>query len=319
MSSNGASEESQGSADGPHDSDYASLDPSSAEWRFELSLTYPVYFAIALLLVVSFVQFVDVFVLQLSAVPFPLIASRVLGIFVVLGYLWLLGQPLRAIGLHSKNVTWSFVIGGLPFMVLFLVGYGLQFTLLVVGETSPQLLFGAIDPMTGSTASTLFTVVYVGGTFLNSFLEEGLFRGVLLTHFMHRLSFWRANALQAMLFGLWHLVFPLHGLVTGQLTTSAAIDQAVQLLFLTTSAGFVFGYLFFQTNSLWTPWLAHTLDNLILNVFHIKTAGGLNGDMNIVMLASMLGFPLVFVVAWALGNRYEIPRLRSWGANRSFD
>ena len=189
MASSETEEDGQGSMNDSHDPEPAPKATTSAESRFPFSQTRPVLLALALLPVVLALQVVDVFVLQLIDFPELLIASRVLGILVLLGYLWLLRRPISAIGLHRENATWAFVIGGLSFIALLVVGYGVQMYQLETSSYSPQLVFGAMDPATGSSAGVTFTAIIVGGIVLNSFLEEGLFRGVLLTHFMRRLSF----------------------------------------------------------------------------------------------------------------------------------
>lgn len=304
-----------GDSDGSRETDDAPDGCSRADRLYDLSLTRPVAVSLVVLLVVSVVRVGDVFVLRLTDVPEPLLFSKVVGLLIVLGYLWLVGRPTSSIGFHRDNLVPAVVIGGLVFAVLFVIGYGAQLYLLAAGGESPELVFGAVDPTSGSVAGALFTAILVVGIIVNSFMEESLFRGVVLTHVMRRTTFWRANAVQAVLFGLWHLVFPLYDVLTGRATTVAAASEAVQLMLLTTSAGVVFGYLFYRTNSLWTPWLAHTMDNAVLNVFHIRTVAGLDAELGVVMLASLLGFPVVFVSAWALGTHYDIPRLKPWGVS----
>jgi membrane protease YdiL (CAAX protease family) len=48
----------------------------------------------------------------------------------------------------------------------------------------------------------------LAGNLVNSFTEEGLFRGVMLTHFRVGFTAWQANLLQAVTYGLWHLARP---------------------------------------------------------------------------------------------------------------
>jgi membrane protease YdiL (CAAX protease family) len=121
-----------------------------------------------------------------------------------------------------------------------------------------------------------YTGLFLLVTLLNSFLEEGLFRGIMLPQFMRRMAFWQANALQAALFGLWHLPLAIEGWVSGNGTASDALGGGAELFVATSTAGLVFGYLYYRTGSLWAPWLAHTIDNLVLKVFHLRTADGVS-------------------------------------------
>ena len=161
--------------------------------------------------------------------------------------------------------------------------------------------------------SSFFTLFYILGQFANAFMEELIFRGVMLPHFMRRFSFWKANALQAFLFGLAHLVFPLSSWVSGQATSGEAFTEAASLLIFTTIGGLVFGYLYYRTGSLWTAVFAHLIDNSIGLFFHIQTASRLNAETDILMLAS-IGFIASVILAWAVAKRANLPTLKPWGA-----
>ena len=64
----------------------------------------------------------------------------------------------------------------------------------------PRLLFSAIDPKAGVTGGLLFALWLVAGNLVNSFMEEGLFRGLMLNLNRITLSFVKSNWLQALLF-----------------------------------------------------------------------------------------------------------------------
>lgn len=68
--------------------------------------------------------------------------------------------------------------------------------------------------------------------------------------------------------------------------------------------GYVFGFLYLQTGSLWSPWLAHTIHNSVLNLLHIRTMAGLDSDVLILHIAFVLGLlatvPLIrALAAWS--------------------
>lgn len=118
--------------------------------------------------------------------------------------------------------------------------------------------------------------------------------------------------MQAGLFGLWHLPLAVAPWAGGHATAVEAVAGGVELLVATTTAGLVFGYLYYRTGSLWAPWLAHTIDNFVLNVVHLQTANGGHPEADVALLASLVGYPLLVVAAWAVATRARIPRLQPW-------
>jgi membrane protease YdiL (CAAX protease family) len=159
-----------------------------------------------------------------------------------------------------------------------------------------------------------FTSFYLFGQIVNAFMEESIFRGVMLPQLMRRVSFGKANALQAFLFGLAHLVWPLISWVSGQATAGEAIAEAGFLMVATTVGGLVFGYLYYRTDSLWTAFFAHLIDNVVGLFFHIQIASRLNAERDILMLAS-LGFIALVLLARIVAKRFNLPALKAWEAN----
>jgi membrane protease YdiL (CAAX protease family) len=153
----------------------------------------------------------------------------------------LLRKPISSIGVHVRNFDNAFLIGALSLLLLYTTLYAIQFFRLGIAGENPRLIFGLIDKETGAIGGLFFTLFYLVGQFFNAFMEESIFRGVILPHIMLRYRFWKANVLQAFLFGLAHLVFPLSSWVKGQATAGEAAAEAISLLIFTTIAGLVFG------------------------------------------------------------------------------
>ena len=65
-----------------------------------------------------------------------------------------------------------------------------------------SLVLSAIDPKTGLSGGLLFGLWLIFSNLFNLGMEEGLFRGVMLRHFLVRYSKWGAIFLQAILFSL---------------------------------------------------------------------------------------------------------------------
>jgi membrane protease YdiL (CAAX protease family) len=285
-----------------------------AERYNSLSLTQPILVSLAFFLVVIALRSIDLFVLRLDDLPDQMIFSRLVGFLLVLGYLRVLRKPIGSIGLHARNSGKAFLIGGLSLLILYSSLYAVQFYRLSLAGETPRLVFGAIDHGTETIGGLFFTLFYLFGQVFNAFTEESIFRGVMLPHLMLRFSFWKANALQAFLFGLAHLVGPLNSWARGQATSGEAIAEAVSLLVATTVGGLVFGYLYYRTGSLWTALFAHLIDSVIGLFFHIQTVSRLKAETDILMLAS-LGFISLVILAWIVAKRSHLPTLQPWGAN----
>lgn len=140
---------------------------------------------------------------------------------------------------------------------------------------------------------------------MNSTMEEGLFRGVMLPGFARKVGYLRANLLQAALFALWHVVWPVKDLVSGRLSMGEAAAQAVMIMAATAISGYVFGSLYVQTGNLWSPWVAHTINNTVFNLVHIRTIESVSPDVFILQAAVVVGImgvvPLVRAFSQALG------------------
>jgi uncharacterized protein len=286
---------------------------SSVERSDTVYFPQPILVSLAFFLVVIALRSIDLLVLRLDGLPDQTIFSRVLGFLLVLGYLRVLRKPIRSIGLHARNFDKAFLIGALSLLILYAALYTVQFYRLSLAGETPRLVFGAIDQETGAMGGLFFTLFYLVGQFFNAFMEESIFRGVILPHLMRRFRFWKANIWQALLFGLAHLVFPLSSWLSGQTSAGEAATAAAFLLVFTTVGGLVFGYLYYRTGSLWTALFAHLIDNGIGLFFHLQIAGRLNAETDILMLAS-LGFIGLGILAWAVSRRSTLPTLQAWEA-----
>jgi hypothetical protein len=194
--------------------------------------------------------------------------------------------------------------------------YFIEWIYLARRGLQPSLI---IAPMSNSLDSEFaiqggffFGLWLIFGNFMNSFLEESLFRGVMMTHFRVRLSFWKANFLQAFLFGLWHIVWPVKSYILGQMSVSEAIVFAMGYIFLSAIIGLVWGYLFLKTNNLWAPWFAHTMNNSIMNLLHTVTTEGFDSGFMIRMsVFPFIALLTLFLIKW-MAEHYQMPNLKRW-------
>jgi membrane protease YdiL (CAAX protease family) len=101
-------------------------------------------------------------------------------------------------------------------------------------------------------------------------------------------------------------------LFTGQITLAASAAPAFVIVLGSTISGLAYGYLYLRTDSLWAPWIAHTINNSVLNLLHIRTIGGL--DTNIGVLYGIIGVGYIALLLWTAywARRFNMPRLKPW-------
>ena len=266
-------------------------------------------FAIGLLL-----RVLDIYVFRLDERLGEIILSKSLGFALVIGYTWWVGQSLAAIGLHARRVGPALAIGGGITVAAFVIGGIAQVFTFNQGE---MLVFQAVDPKTGLSGGAAFAVFLVTGNVINGFMEEGLFRGIMLPHFLQRMSFRAANLLQAVLFASWHLVWPIKAYLTGETSAAGAVGEASLLVLGTFIAASIYGFLFWRTDSLWAPWFAHFLNNTILNFVQVQDIGG---QLQPPMVMSVVVVAVIIILAFAIGpigKRLGLKQLGPWGTSRS--
>jgi membrane protease YdiL (CAAX protease family) len=278
----------------------------------KISLRWPIVTSLVLLVIALLFKWVDTFVLRLDERLGEIILCKTLGFVLVVVFVWAAGRSLRDIGLHSRRLGTNLLIGAGIGVIALVVAYGAEFALQL--DTQPAFRIEAIDPKAGVRGGLLFVLWMVLGNVINAFMEEGLFRGVMVRLFRVRLSPWRANALQGFLFGLWHLPWVLKWHQTGQIEAHggillAGLGQFVPMLLV----GLAWGYFYIKTDSLWVPWIGHMLNNTVLNLVHVTTAGGVESGTSIrgpvALLVTLLGMVLVKVLA----ERLELPEVKPWG------
>ncbi len=273
----------------------------------------PIRTGIILMLIALIFRITDIFILHLDELWGEIFLSKALGFCLVAVFLWLIGKNLGAIGLEVRGFGSGLLLGIILAVVPFIISYSAEWIMLAQSGKNPGLLFAAIDPKAGVTGGFLFGLWLVAGNLVNAFMEEGLFRGVMLKLFRKKLSFQRANWLQAVLFGVWHLVWVVKWYQTGSISTPGEIAMAfvsnfVPQLFM----GFVWGYAFLKTGNLWIPWAAHTVTNTVLNLVHVTTPGGMDTAMVIRMVVfTIVSLLMIFVIRFA-ARRWNMSEMTIW-------
>jgi membrane protease YdiL (CAAX protease family) len=264
----------------------------------------PILTGIVLMLIALIFRLIDIFVLRLDERLGEIILSKALGFCLVVLFVWAVGKKLSAIGFHGRRLSESLLIGTLITVLPFSIAYAVEWIVMQQFGQEPRFLFAAIDPKAGVSGGMLFALWLVIGNFVNSFMEEGLFRGVMLNLNRIRLSFVKSSWLQAVLFGAWHLVWVVKWYQTGQVSTPGEIGLGVVANFLPQIClGLVWGYAYLKTDNLWTAWIAHTLTNTTLNLLHVATVDGMDPGMSIRMTTfSIISLLMMFLIRY-ISNR----------------
>jgi membrane protease YdiL (CAAX protease family) len=273
----------------------------------------PVLTGIVLMLIALCFRLLDIFVLRLDERLGEIILSKALGFGLVIIFVWAIGKKLSSIGFHSRRLGESLLIGITITILPLVIAYTVDYFMMQQMGQEPRLLFSAVDPKAGVTGGWLFAVWLVGGNFINSFMEEGLFRGVMLNLNRMRLSFGKSNWLQALLFGTWHLVWVIKWIQIGIVSSPGEIGMGVIANFLPQIClGLVWGYAYLKTDNVWTAWTAHTLTNTTLNLMHVATVDAMDPGMSIRMTTfSIVSLLMIFVVRW-ICQRRNMPELTVW-------
>jgi membrane protease YdiL (CAAX protease family) len=279
-------------------------------------MRYPILTGLALFVIALIFRLTDIFLLRLDERLGEIILSKLLACLLILLFLWLVGRPLRAIGMHAKALGPSLLIGSSAAILALFVGYTLELAFSGLGGSVASLRIAAIDPKAGVSGGVMFAMWLVAGNFVNSFAEEGLFRGIMVPLFRIRLFFWRANWLQSILFGAWHLPWVLKWYQTGVVQTPNEVAMGTISNFLPQMLlGLVWGYMLLRTGNLWSCWTAHTLTNSALNLVHVTSAGALDTGLPLRMAAYTIASLFAMSLIDRLARRFELSEMQPW--NRS--
>lgn len=281
----------------------------------EISKKNPIIAGMVLLLIALLLRINDIFLLKIDELWGEIIISKLLGFILIISYTLYVKKNLGPMGLHKNRLGFSLVLGFIITFIIYLLSYVMEYTYLQIISQNPKLIIAAIDPKQGVKGGLFFAVWLLTGNIINSFMEEGLFRGLLIPKLLTRYSFVQANILQALLFGLWHLVWPLKDFFYDNTGMAAVLITGSSLFIATTINGFIWGYMYYKTNSLWVPWISHTLANSVLNLVHIKIDLGI--DVTITyrgIFIIILGLISMIFINY-INKKKNIKNLTAWNVN----
>ena len=243
-----------------------------------LSSSNPLILSIYLMCIAMIFRLLDIFVLRLDGLLGEIILSKIIGFIVVILFIKTMDNSMSDIGFNINNKLSIFTLGAVVTVVLMIIGYVGEF--MIFSSDSPKLIISAIDPKAGVTGGRGFAIFLLSGNVINCFMEESLFRGVMIPLLNKKYSIKKTIFLQALLFGVWHIPWAFKWYISGVSGfIMALIINFIPMIFI----GIVFGVMYYYTNSIWTPWISHFIMNSILNLVHVSINGKLNVGMTIRM------------------------------------
>jgi membrane protease YdiL (CAAX protease family) len=271
-------------------------------------LITPILLAILFFVMAMVFRIIDIFVLQLHLTNWNIISSKVIPLVFLLLYVIIVYRTFSVLGIHMKYLIINIVLGVLTYLVYFLLPYFLEYFIEIVLGLGPSL---------GITSAPAFFIGYsLVFYIINSFMEEGIFRGLMMRCFMTKTNVNIANIIQAIFFGFWHIVWPINALLNGMDPISAGW-YAVYYVASSGLVGIVTGYMFQKTSSLWGPIILHTLWNFTLFMITFTYLFPPTGPITLLLYGTMLateiiGAVIAIVLIRFTSQRMKLPELTPW-------
>lgn len=257
----------------------------------DLSLSKPLILSICLMCIAMIFRLLDIFAFRLDDLLGEIILSKIIGFIIVILFVKMIGGNISDIGFNINNKWSIFILGAVITSTLMIIGYVGEF--IIFASDSPQLLIAAIDPKAGVTGGIGFAVFLLFGNIINCFMEEGLFRGIMIPMLNRKYSIRMSILLQGLLFGIWHIPWAFKWYISDIVSGTSGFIMALVINFIPMIfIGIVLGVMYYYTNSIWTPWISHFIMNSILNLVHVS----INGELNIGMTIRMSIFQSVIFI-----------------------
>lgn len=204
----------------------------------------------------------------------------------------------RSIGFRLKGIKKGLILGFSLGLSTFAISYLAEFLILFFMGKSPRLSFYisnfALSDQTVTGISLSALLICILGNVINVTAEEGLFRGLIFKLGRRAFSTRSANFIQALLFGIWHLVIVTVWFKEGSLTLGAAFLMGIGYIILAGILGFEWGLCVTLTGTIWTGIFEHFFNNFISNSLHVVTDTGAD-ELQIlrIVLSNILSLLLV--------------------------
>ena len=227
---------------------------------------------------------------------------KVFGIVLLLTVMTVMHLKWRDIGFKREKALSCFCIGVLLGVVCFAVSYAVEIAVLSAKSLNPRLMVYASGfSLSGNAINQTgigFVLLCIIFNIVNVWMEEGVFRGLFLNILSIKYSFWTANILAALLFGIWHWVMPLRSYLEGESTLGNLLVMGIGYIILAGIMSIKWGVLYKMTGSLLAGAGDHLFNNVVAtNLLHVVSDSGAD-ELQIIriMLAQLLSFAVVMLI-----------------------
>ncbi|MBO4903082.1 MAG: CPBP family intramembrane metalloprotease [Lachnospiraceae bacterium] len=229
--------------------------------------------------------------------------NKLFGILMIFMILRILDRKWSDIGFAKSGFIKCVCIGFALAIASFAVSYCAEILILKgQGHEIRPGVFTTGFSLTGNTeihTGAGFILMCIFFNIINVIMEEGTFRGLFykLVGTDHSMRY--ALLFQAFLFGVWHIVTPLHNLIDGDINIASFVGLSIGYVILAGLMGIKWGLLYRMTGSLYAGMADHFFNNCIAtNLLHVQTETGVDEMMIVrVMIAQLLSF-LIVLILW---------------------
>ena len=226
---------------------------------------------------------------------------KVLGILVLFFILKIINYKFEDIGLRKDNKYQKLLYGILLGLICFSISYFVEYIIILLNKKTPNFeIFVNGFSITGNEVKNtkiIFFILCIIFNIINVIMEEGIFRGLFIKIISNNYSFYKANVISALLFGLWHFVMPLRSYISGEMSLISTIIMMIGYIILSGIMSIKWGLLYKMTGSLWLGLGDHLFNNVLSNILHIVTTTGTD-ELQIVriILAQIISFIVVILI-----------------------
>ena len=225
--------------------------------------------------------------------------NKLFGIFILWLTLRILQWKWNEIGFTGNGLVRGLVLGFLLAAVVFFVAYAIEAIILKAQGNTVQFGFFTMGfSLTGVAEihrGIGFILMCVFFNIVNVIMEEGTFRGLFYKILRTDHAAKAAVLIQALLFGIWHVVTPLHNLIDGDINLIGFIGLSIGYILLAGIMGIKWALMYRMTGNLYAGMADHFFNNCIAtNLLHLSTDSGTDELMIVrVLIAQLLSFSVV--------------------------
>lgn len=205
------------------------------------------------------------------------------------------------IGFSNSSKTLKLSAGIIFGLICFAIAYMIEIS--IAKASGSYLGLGlyvtsySISGNLGNQTAFIFFLICIIGNIINVVMEEGIFRGLFVSRLQEKYSFVAAALISSVSFGLWHGVAPLRSFLYGETSAFGLLMNSLILILSSALVGFKFCMLTKITGSVYMSMGEHFVNNTIVNILHVLTAGGVDTYQVIrISIAQSVSFTVVLIL-----------------------